>query len=245
MYTSTKFLELGSCAFRQWRAADGRIDAGERAHRCSLLHGYRLTAKFTFGCQLLDDRNWCVDFGGLGGLKKTLKDQFDHTLCLAKDDPLIEIFQHLHNMGGCDLRIMDDVGIEKTAEFCFNAASTWLKNNYGERCWVEKVEVFEHEANSAIYSEPKPIEYITSTTIPTPYTFTTPIESAIIEPTKESQPEHICLTDLLPPVTLHPIETPPAPADSRPKNGPVPLHGNGVTKGYSGLFDNISWGSGR
>ena len=70
MYTSTKFLELGSCAFRQWRAADGRIDAGERAHRCSLLHGYRLTAKFTFGCQLLDDRNWCVDFGGLGGLKK-------------------------------------------------------------------------------------------------------------------------------------------------------------------------------
>ena len=159
MYTSTKFLELGSCAFRQWRAADGRIDAGERAHRCSLLHGYRLTAKFTFGCQLLDDRNWCVDFGGLGGLKKTLKDQFDHTLCLAKDDPLIEIFQHLHNMGGCDLRIMDDVGIERTAEWCFKAASSVLRELYGDRCWVESVEVFEHEANSAVYSESKEITY--------------------------------------------------------------------------------------
>jgi 6-pyruvoyltetrahydropterin/6-carboxytetrahydropterin synthase len=242
MYTSTKFLELGSCAFRQWRAADGRIDAGERAHRCSLLHGYRLTAKFTFGCQLLDDRNWCVDFGGLGGLKKTLKDQFDHTLCLAKDDPLIEIFQHLHNMGGCDLRIMDDVGIEKTAEFCFNAASTWLKNNYGERCWVEKVEVFEHEANSAIYSEPKPIEYITSTTIPTPYTFTTPIESA---PTAPAVAEAIAEQQVnsTQESILHPIETPPTPpSNTPPATGGVPLR-NPVTSGYSGLFDNISWGS--
>ena len=166
-------------------------------------------------------------------------------MCVAKDDPLIEIFQHLHNMGGCDIRIMDGVGIEKTAEFCFKAAQAFITEAYGERCWVEKVEVFEHEANSAIYSETKHITYSTSLTTPSPSTYTTPVESTIIEPTKESQPEHICLTDLLPPVTLHPIETPPAPADSRPKNGPVPLHGNGVTKGYSGLFDNISWGSGR
>jgi 6-pyruvoyltetrahydropterin/6-carboxytetrahydropterin synthase len=230
-YQSTKLIELGSCAFRQWRATS----------HCSKIHGYQLMAKFYFGGSSLDDKNWIVDFANLKQLKITLQQQFDHTLCVAKDDPLIEIFQHLHIMGGCDIRIMDGVGIEKTAEFCFKAAQSFIKEAYGERCWVEKVEVFEHEANSAIYSEPKPIEYITSNTIPTPYTFTTPIESsptapavaeAIAEQQVNSTQESI----------LHPIETPPTVTSSKPKGGPVPLHNN-VTSGYSGLFDNISWGS--
>ena len=47
----------------------------------------------------------------------------------------------------------------------------------------------------------------------------------------------------VPEQTIHPIETPPAPPSDRPKSGPVPLNGSGVTNGYSGLFDNISWGS--
>ena len=47
---------------------------------------------------------------------------------------------------------MESVGIEKTAEWCFNAAQKLITNKYGVRCWVEKVEVFEHENNSAIFS---------------------------------------------------------------------------------------------
>lgn len=236
-YQSTKLIELGSCAFRQWRATS----------HCSKLHGYQLLAKFYFAASSLDEKNWVVDFASLKTLKAELQNQFDHTLCLAKDDPLIEIFQHLHNMGGCDLRIMDDVGIEKTAEFCFNAASTWLKNNYGGRCWVEKVEVFEHEANSAIYSELKPITYSTSFTTPVPSTYTAPIEAVNVTLTETqldtSTQEEIKLIDLIPPTTVHPIETPPVQNENKSKAGPVPLHGNGVTNGYSGLFDNISWGS--
>jgi hypothetical protein len=45
------------------------------------------------------------------------------------------------------------VGIERAAEYCFKTASVWLKERYGDRCWVEQVEVFEHEANSAIYKK--------------------------------------------------------------------------------------------
>ena len=45
---------------------------------CSLLHGYSLSFKFTFGCNELDERNWVVDFGGLKPLKKWLEDSFDH-----------------------------------------------------------------------------------------------------------------------------------------------------------------------
>lgn len=143
-YTSTKIIELGSCAFRQWRA--------EGTH-CKFVHGYRLMAKFWFGCSSLDHRNWAVNFGGLKELKQILQKQFDHTLCIAADDPLLRYFEELDILKGCDLRIMEGVGIEKTAEWCFNAAQQFLQNHEEtkDRCWVSKVEVWEHEGNSAIY----------------------------------------------------------------------------------------------
>jgi 6-pyruvoyltetrahydropterin/6-carboxytetrahydropterin synthase len=144
IYKSTKLIELGSCAFRQWRAES----------HCAQIHGYRLMAKFTFGCESLDNKNWCVDFSSLKDLKKQLQDVFDHTVTLAADDPFLDKFRELHNAGVVNLKIFDDgVGIEKTAEFCFNAASKWISEQYGDRCWVEQVEVFEHEANSAIYKK--------------------------------------------------------------------------------------------
>ena len=146
-YTSTKIIELGSCAFRQWRA--------EGTH-CKWVHGYRLMAKFWFECSHLDDRNWVVNFGGLKELKKTLQDQFDHTLCIADDDPEAHLFVELMEADACDLRIMaGGVGIEKTAEWCYKAAKRFLENNSEtkNRCWVTKVEVWEHDQNSAIYEE--------------------------------------------------------------------------------------------
>jgi len=141
-FQSTKIIELGSCAFRQWRA--------EGTH-CKYVHGYRLMAKFWFGCQGLDDKNWVINFGGLKEVKKVLQDQFDHTLCIAKDDPLLEHFKELDQIGGCQLRIMDGVGIEKTAEWCHKTVDAMIRKMSVGRCWVNKVEVWEHELNSAIY----------------------------------------------------------------------------------------------
>jgi 6-pyruvoyltetrahydropterin/6-carboxytetrahydropterin synthase len=142
-YTSTKIIELGSCAFRQWRAVDTH---------CKYVHGYQLKAKFWFEGEL-DDRNWVVNFGGLKELKSTLQKTFDHTLCIAMDDPEIALFQKLHEVGACDLRIMADVGIEKTAEYCFKRAAEYIDATTNGRCKVTKVEVWEHEANSAIFTE--------------------------------------------------------------------------------------------
>lgn len=141
-FQSTKIIELGSCAFRQWRA--------EGTH-CKYVHGYRLMAKFWFGCQGLDDKNWVINFGGLKEVKKVLQDQFDHTLCIAQDDPLLEEFKKLDEQDGCQLRIMDGVGIEKTAEWCHKTVDPMIRKMSVGRCWVTKVEVWEHELNSAIY----------------------------------------------------------------------------------------------
>jgi len=143
-HSNTKIIELGSCAFRQWRAVQSH---------CSKVHGYQLKAKFWFGASELDDKNWVVDFGGLKSLKQKLQDQFDHTLCVAADDPLLEHFQRLHDLGGCDLRVMEGgVGIEKTAEWCFNTANVHIREITNNRCWVVRTEVWEHAENSAIYT---------------------------------------------------------------------------------------------
>ena len=142
MFSSTKIIELGSCAFRQPQADS----------HCRFLHGYRLTAKFWFEADRLDQNNWVVDFGGLKGLKKLMKDQFDHTTCISRTDPKLEQFKRLRDEGVCDLRVMDGVGIEKFAEYCYTVANEYVDELTDSRCKCVKVEVFEHENNSAIYT---------------------------------------------------------------------------------------------
>ena len=86
-------------------------------------------------------------------IKNILRDQFDHTSCRARSDPKVNEFKRLRDAGVCDLRLMDGVGIEKFSEYCFNTANNFIKESTEGRCWVDKVEVFEHENNSAIYTE--------------------------------------------------------------------------------------------
>ena len=143
-FQSTKVFDGYSTVFRQWRA--------EGTH-CKYVHGYQLKAKFWFGCQGLDDKNWVINFGGLKEVKKVLQDQFDHTLCIAQDDPLLPSFVQLADNGGCQLRVMDGVGIEKTAEWCFKTVDPMIKGMSVGRCWLNRVEVWEHELNSAIYEK--------------------------------------------------------------------------------------------
>lgn len=139
-FSSTKVIPLGSTAFRQPFATS----------HCKYLHGYRLQAKFWFACNVLDNNNWVVDFGALKDLKKLLEDKFDHTTCVSEADPDLNIFKALHDKQIIDLRILPGVGIEKFAEYCFDIASKFIKDATNNRCWVEKVEVWEHEQNSAI-----------------------------------------------------------------------------------------------
>ena len=143
-YSSTKVIPLGSCAFRQPFAES----------HCKFLHGYRLQAKFWFGCNELDERNWVVDFGGLKELKLKLENTFDHTTVIWEKDPEKPLFEFLHSKGVIDLRVMPNgVGIEKFAEFCLSEADSFIRNMTGNRCYCYKVEVWEHESNSAICSD--------------------------------------------------------------------------------------------
>jgi 6-pyruvoyltetrahydropterin/6-carboxytetrahydropterin synthase len=144
-YQSTKVIELGSCAFRQWRATHSH---------CKYIHGYQLKAKLWFGGSSLDDKNWLVDFGGLKDLKAKLQGVFDHTMTVAADDPELETFKDLDRKGIIQLRVMEaGVGIERAAETVFNITQQYIHALTLGRCWVDKVEVFEHEDNSATFSK--------------------------------------------------------------------------------------------
>jgi len=143
-YTSSKQFELGSTAFRQWKA--------DHSH-CRFIHGYQLKAELTFGCHSLDDKNWCVDFGGLDTLKQTLRNTFDHTVVVAGDDPALEAFQLLEQKGIIQLRVLDaGVGVEKFAEFVFKTADTYVDEASEGRCFVVRAKVTEHADNWAEYT---------------------------------------------------------------------------------------------
>ena len=147
-----------SCVFRQWRSTHSH---------CSLLHGYAIGIKLTFACDELDERNWVHDFGGLIEFKTWAKYMFDHTLLVAEDDPQLPFFERMAEIGSlnmpqysalCDLRVVPAVGCEKFAEMCFGKMEDILNRQreagtlLNPTVRVHSVEVFEHGANSAIYT---------------------------------------------------------------------------------------------
>ena len=153
-----------SCCFRQWRATHSH---------CSTLHGYSIGIKLIFECDTLDDKNWCMDFGGLKEFKAWADHMFDHTLVIAFDDPMMPFFKQMaaqvnmssedprsdipHKRGAiCDLRVVDGVGCEMFAKMAYDKmaellASGDMRYPINPTVRIKSVEVFEHGANSATY----------------------------------------------------------------------------------------------
>ena len=159
-----------SCCFRQWKATHSH---------CSLLHGYSIGIRLVFESETLDDKNWVCDFGGLKAFKDWAEHMFDHTLVIAKDDPQLDMFLRmaelgLQDQGGvCDIRLVEAVGCEKFAELAYNVMADILKTFQADETWhfmnnqeiveyaprypvgqgvrLRSAEVFEHAGNSAIY----------------------------------------------------------------------------------------------
>jgi 6-pyruvoyltetrahydropterin/6-carboxytetrahydropterin synthase len=220
-FTSTKVIPLGSCAFRQPYA---------KSH-CKFLHGYRLEAKFTISAEELDSNNWIYDFGGFKELKAILENTFDHKTIIWSKDPELQTFYDLEKRGIIDLVVLEDgVGIEKFAKYCFDVANAHITATTNGRCWCDKVEVWEHEQNSACYENVE--DYITI-----------PVQSAksdevIISLLKQEQiPEHT-------PVIANNQVTAVTSNQEEAKLNVPPLNLKKTYNTYKGLFDGTSWGTG-
>ena len=149
-FQSTKIFDGFSTVFRQWKATDTH---------CRFLHGYAVEFKVTFEGDL-DYRNWVWDFGGMKRSKNKIngfapKDYFawllDHTVIIANDDPELDSFRMMDAQGIIQLRVIDDTGCEKFAEFLYNVINRFLLKETNGRVRASKIEVYEHERNSASY----------------------------------------------------------------------------------------------
>ena len=151
-FQSTKLFDGYSTCFRQWKAEDTH---------CKFLHGYAISFKVWFEGEL-DYRNWVWDFGGMKRSKTQIKglspkDYFnyllDHTVVVAQDDPYLDKFIQMDKDGIIQLRVIPATGCEKFAEYLYEAINKFLFEETNGRVKAVKVEVYEHERNSASYSE--------------------------------------------------------------------------------------------
>ena len=149
-FQSTKLFDGFSCVFRQWKA--------ENTH-CRFMHGYGVSFRVWFEGGL-DDRNWVWDFGGMkraqtkidGMSPKAWMDyMFDHTILVAKDDPMINLINDLEHNQIAQVRVVEATGAEKFAEFIFGKLNTFVQTETNGRVRVAKVEFMEHGKNTAIY----------------------------------------------------------------------------------------------
>lgn len=149
MYHSRKFYphSLGlSAAFRQWRATS----------HCNQIHGYALAFLFEFVADDLDAHNWVMDFGSMKPVKEWLQHNFDHRLCVASDDPNLDTFKTLHQMGIANINILPAVGCEMFSLQAYGFCKRYIeRSGFAPRIHLGMVTTFEHEANSASYSEPR------------------------------------------------------------------------------------------
>jgi 6-pyruvoyltetrahydropterin/6-carboxytetrahydropterin synthase len=151
-FQSTKLFDGYSACFRQWKA--------EGTH-CRFLHGYAVSFRVWFEGEL-DERNWVWDFGGMKRAKGNIEGMspkaffdylLDHTTIVAQDDPYLDLFQQMHYDDIIQLRILPAVGCERFAEFLYEKINTFLLEETNGRVRATKVEVYEHERNSASYGE--------------------------------------------------------------------------------------------
>jgi 6-pyruvoyltetrahydropterin/6-carboxytetrahydropterin synthase len=129
------------CTHRQWR----------HPGHCRFVHGYSRSFICWFRARELDGNGFVVDFSSLRELEARLAHQFDHTFLASADDPLLPTWRQLHEQGALDLRVMENVGMESSAELVWELANELLLSRDGGRscCW--KVEARENEKNGACY----------------------------------------------------------------------------------------------
>ena len=141
-FSCSKVFEGFPCCHRQW------------AHpgHCRFVHGYSRSFTLQFAAVELDPCGFVVDFSSLRPLDSKLRDQFDHTFLVNADDPLLEEWHRLHNLGAIDLRVMKNVGMESTALLVWEWANALMLERDGGRtcCW--SVEARENSMNAAIYN---------------------------------------------------------------------------------------------
>ena len=91
--------------------------------------------------------------GQIDGLspKDWMEYMFDHTFLVAEDDPFVESFLKMNEVGAAQVRVIPATGAERFAQFIYDKINPFIQEETDGRVRVVKVEFREHNKNSAIY----------------------------------------------------------------------------------------------
>jgi 6-pyruvoyl-tetrahydropterin synthase len=144
---STKRFKYLPCGHAQY--FDKEIDGSPG--ECASVHGYDREVEFTFAGEI-DEHGWIVPFGELKPIKHFLEYYFDHVTVLPADDPRLEhITEKLTAPGGLlgTVRVLPSgVSMEMSSLFIWEHVNAYIYEVTQGRCYVERVEVFEHDRNA-------------------------------------------------------------------------------------------------
>lgn len=136
-----------SCAFRQHGATHSH---------CRLTHGYEIGIELIFEAHTLNENNWVIDFACMKELYSDYEKTFDHKVVIALDDPHIEHFTYMRDIGAMEITFVDKVGCESFAKLAYRMAEHWLYAHHSEGIQnrglrVVSCEVSESDKNSALF----------------------------------------------------------------------------------------------
>lgn len=123
---------------------------------CALIHGHNWDFDIEFGVEYesqLDVNGFIVDFGKMQELKSALVDKFDHTILLAKSDPMLED-PHFEGMRKyMAVRLVDSPSAEGLSKLVHNMVERWLSvaGHAARGVVVVRVTCYEDNKNCATY----------------------------------------------------------------------------------------------
>jgi 6-pyruvoyltetrahydropterin/6-carboxytetrahydropterin synthase len=120
------------------------------------VHGYGRYIQFTFEGKL-DERQWVMDFGDLKDVKAWIEKEWDHRVLIASDDPHLEKLKQMHDLGIMNINVLDVTkgwgpGIEASCKHIYDNVANLIHVKTDGRVKIVKVEIWEHERNSAVYT---------------------------------------------------------------------------------------------
>lgn len=147
---STKKFKYLPCAHAQWFHEEADGTPGD----CASVHGYDREVELTFA-GAPDEMGWIIAFGdATKPIKKFLEYYFDHVTVLPANDPRLDtIPNNMKVPGGIlgTLRVLPSgVSMEMSSAFIWEHVNAYVNQVTQGRCYVSKVQVFEHDRNSGI-----------------------------------------------------------------------------------------------
>lgn len=146
---STKKFKYLPCGHAQFFDKEPDGSPGE----CASVHGYDREVEFTFAGEV-DEMGWIVPFGELKAVKEFLEYYFDHVTVLPANDPRLSLLTpELTAPGGIlgTVKVLPSgVSMEMSSVFVWEYVNAFIHKVTDGRCYVEKVQIFEHDRNSGI-----------------------------------------------------------------------------------------------